>query len=126
MQHSDTHPEYWFDLARDDETSARILAREAGPPGIAAYHYHQAAEKMLKGLIAKRNMEIPRIHDLERLFRTAQKAGENPEEPAFDAVTLIQSYYADLRYPRGDLIGVDDLTGIAAALDVLAKAIFKN
>ena len=81
---------------------------------------------MLEGVIARGNAEVPRIHDLERLFGTAQKAGENPGEPAFDAVTLIQSYYADLRYPHGDRIGVDDLARIAAALEVLSYAVSKT
>jgi HEPN domain-containing protein len=115
MPHSDKDPEYWFDLARSDEISARILARESGPPEIAAYHYHQAVEKLLKGLIARSGIEIPRIHDLDRLLLVAQKRGDIPVELLFDPVSLIQSYYADLRYPRGDRITVMDLAKIADA-----------
>lgn len=48
MPHNDSDPQYWFELAEDDEKSARILVREGAAPDIAAYHFHQAAEKYLK------------------------------------------------------------------------------
>lgn len=61
---NDSDCDYWYSLAHDDDKSARILARKGAAADIAAYHFHQAVEKMLKGLIAQKNGEIPRIHDL--------------------------------------------------------------
>lgn len=61
MQPNDLDPAYWFQLAADDEASARILARESGPPDIAVYHFHQAIEKLLKAHIAKSGATIPPI-----------------------------------------------------------------
>jgi HEPN domain-containing protein len=89
MPHGDKDPEYWFDLAKSDEIS--------------------------EGLIARHGIEIPRIHDLDRLLRVAQKRGDIPVELIFDPVSLIQPYYADFRYPRGDRITVIDLAKIADA-----------
>jgi HEPN domain-containing protein len=121
MPHSDTSPEYWYELARDDEESARILIRESAAPDIAAYHLHQAVEKTLKGIIAGKGAEVPRIHDLERLFLKAQSLGAELAESAFDAIALIQSYYSDFRYPRGDRLGPADLERISKAFGDLEK-----
>ena len=117
MPHSDSSPEYWFDLASDDEESARILVRESAPPDIAAYHFHQSLEKILKGHIARATADIPRIHDLERLFRKVQSLGIDVHEDAFDRVALIQSFYSDFRYPRGARIVSSDLARIVTAFD---------
>ncbi|MEI6389226.1 MAG: HEPN domain-containing protein [Spirochaetota bacterium] len=120
MPHSDTTAEYWFALARDDEKSARILLRESAAPDIIAYHFHQAIEKALKGGIARTGHDIPRTHDLERLFKTAQSYGANLDEGLFDAIALIHSYYSDLRYPRGDRLTSADAARIAAAFGEIA------
>lgn len=125
MPHSDTSAEYWYELARDDEESARILVRESAPADIAAYHFHQAIEKTLKGLIAEQGAEIPRIHDLERLFMKAKNLGAEFPNAAFDAIALIQSYYSDFRYPHGDRLGTEDLKRVVEAFDLL-KALRKD
>ena len=91
MPHNDSDPQYWFELAEDDEKSARILVREGAAPDIAAYHFHQAAEKYLKGLIAAKGGEIPRVHDLERLFKLAELLGVRVSQTDFDELSLIQS-----------------------------------
>jgi HEPN domain-containing protein len=72
MPHSDTSPEYWLELPQDDEESARILVRESASPDIAAYHFHQVIEKRLKAILAGKGADVPRIHDLECLFKKAQ------------------------------------------------------
>jgi HEPN domain-containing protein len=125
MPHSDSSPEYWFELASDDEESARILVRESASSDIAAYHFHQALEKILKGNIARATADIPRIHDLERLFRKAQSLGIDVPEDAFDRVALIQAYYSDFRHPRGERIGSPDLARIVRAFDE-AKTMLAN
>jgi HEPN domain-containing protein len=61
MPHSDSSPEHRYELASEDEESARILVRESASPNIAAYHFHQALEKNLKGSIAGKGSDIPRI-----------------------------------------------------------------
>lgn len=120
MPLNDSDCGYWYDLARDDEKSARILAREGAPADIAAYHFHQSAEKTLKGIIAENSGEIPRVHDLDRLFKVAERLGFAFGEEDFDSLSLIQSYYSDLRYPRGERLGLQDLERIIAAYDALS------
>lgn len=100
--------------------SARILAREGAPADIAAYHFHQAVEKTLKGVIAEKGGEIPCVHDLERLFKVVERLGSDFHPNDFDAVSLIQSYYSDLRYPRGERLCRPDLDRIVAAYESLS------
>jgi HEPN domain-containing protein len=116
---NDNTPEYWYELALDDEHSASILVHAGAAPNIAAYHYHQALEKSLKGLIAANKGDVPRIHDLERLFKTAESLGVVFPENAFDAFALIQSYYSELRYPRGDRLSPHDLQRIISVYQQL-------
>jgi len=61
-------PEYWLELASHDLETCQILNREKGPQDIIIYHYHQCIEKILKSEILRTSKNIPRIHDLERLF----------------------------------------------------------
>lgn len=119
MPHNDSDPQYWLELAEDDEKSARILVREGAAPDIAAYHFHQAAEKYLKGWIAAKGGDIPRVHDLERLFKLAELLGVRVSQTDFDELSLIQSYYSELRYPRGDRLEHSDLDRIIEAFELL-------
>jgi HEPN domain-containing protein len=99
MQLDDKAPEYWYFLASQDEESAEILRREQGPLGICAYHYHQAAEKKLKGAILAARSVFPYIHDLRRLYGILRIA--RPDLPDLaDPIEELQSAYTDLRYPR--------------------------
>jgi HEPN domain-containing protein len=112
MPRSDRQPEYWFDLARDDMRGAEILAREAGPLDIAGYHYHQALEKTLKNLLMKAKVEIPRIHDVERLFRMLPDPIREKAQAVPESISFTNSFYSSFRYPHGDRLSNSDLDRI--------------
>lgn len=57
-------------LASRDERAAHVL--QADPTidnATIAFHYQQAAEKLLKALLAEHNVDYPLTHDLERWHR---------------------------------------------------------
>jgi HEPN domain-containing protein len=108
MPLNDKDPEYWFNLAEKDEISAEILRRESGPPEISAYHYHQAAEKMLKGALLLSHASVPFIHDLQRLYGILRECNDELADISSEVINL-QSSYADLRYPRGDTLDALEL-----------------
>lgn len=57
-------------LAKRDEHGAHILqADPTADVALIGFHYQQAAEKLLKALLAERNVDYPLTHDLERLLR---------------------------------------------------------
>src|SRR5712691_1568305 len=58
----------WLVIAGEDARVARACLRMAPPAvGVAAYHCHQAAEKILKGLLIIAAADFRMTHDLDRL-----------------------------------------------------------
>lgn len=59
----------WLAKARADLDAARLLRTNPEiPTEIVAFHYQQAAEKALRGLLAARGVVPPHIHDLRALL----------------------------------------------------------
>jgi HEPN domain-containing protein len=122
MRLNDREPSYWFNLAARDFESAEILLSSLGPAEISAYHYHQAAEKLLKGAILEAGTDFPFIHDLQRLYGLLRVA--NPAIPDIaESVVELQTIYADLRYPRGGEFDPQDLQCVREAYLSLRTAI---
>ncbi|OHD78834.1 MAG: hypothetical protein A3J97_01695 [Spirochaetes bacterium RIFOXYC1_FULL_54_7] len=122
MPLSDSDPKYWFELASRDEESAEILRREVGPREITAYHYHQAAEKLLKGAILLNSTKFPFIHDLQRLYGILREVAPKLPEIS-DAIIELQSMYTDFRYPHGDLVDARRLEKAHTAYILIKSAI---
>jgi HEPN domain-containing protein len=122
MPLSDSDPKYWFELALRDAESGDILRRESGPKEIAAYHYHQAAEKLLKGAILSGDARFPYIHDLQRLYGVLREAVPGLPDIS-DAVIDLQSMYTVFRYPHGDMIDEGRLDRAYAAYRMIKSAI---
>jgi HEPN domain-containing protein len=62
----------WMVIAREDMRVARACLRMEPPAiGVAAYHSHQAAEKLLKGLLIIAAAEFRMTHDLNWLASVA-------------------------------------------------------
>lgn len=57
----------WLKAAEEDALVARSVGSIA--PGAAAFHWQQAAEKLLKALLAAAEVDIPRTHDLVYLWK---------------------------------------------------------
>jgi HEPN domain-containing protein len=107
-------PAYWLALAARDAESAEILMKESGPAEISAYHFHQAAEKLLKGAILEAGQTFPFIHDLQRLYGILRIADSTIPDIAKPIVEL-QLVYGDLRYPKGGEFDRRDLERIREA-----------
>ena len=60
--------ESWLAAAEADLQAALVLGRQAHiPASITSFHFQQAAEKALKGLLVVRGEAPPHIHDLRVL-----------------------------------------------------------
>ena len=89
-----------LDLATNADHDLRMaeigLAHRA-PLDTVAFHIQQAAEKMLKALLASRAMEYPRTHDLDALLDLIVPL--YPEFESFREPLLgLSSYAVDMRY----------------------------
>lgn len=87
--------EEWLGKARADLTAARFLRSNTEiPPEIAAFHYQQAAEKALKGLLVAKGEVPPHVHDLRALLWRLEDVSLCPD----DAESLTP-YAVLYRYP---------------------------
>jgi HEPN domain-containing protein len=121
MPLNDRNPEYWFELARHDVDSAKLLHRESGFADIIVYHLHQGVERIRKGLILVQGGNFPYIHDLERLFKILCD-----QEPRYadllEPVITLQSYYQDLRYPQAEFLSSTELEkSLSAFVEIISK-----
>jgi HEPN domain-containing protein len=89
-------------LARQDERAAHVLQQDPEvSDAMVGFHYQQATEKLLKALLADRNVDVPRTHDLLRLLELVREAGYEIaiREEDFDALT---PFAVTLRYEDGE------------------------
>jgi hypothetical protein len=111
------------------DPQAELLLRKAGedratlefdlPEAIFGFHAQQAYEKLLKALIAARNIRFDRTHDLEKLIAQVEAIGEGPLPLPTD-FPMLQSYAVFLRYDDPEPEQVIDRARVRADIDTLA------
>jgi HEPN domain-containing protein len=67
MNDRTSHGRAWLAKAGSDLAAARLLLEVHGPADIVCFHAQQAAEKLLKAILASSERPIPRTHNLEEL-----------------------------------------------------------
>jgi HEPN domain-containing protein len=83
--------------AESDLRTAELCVEHSGPLDAAAFHIQQAAEKLLKSLLASRGTEFPRTHDLEDLIDLALP--DFPDlEPFRERLLGLNPYAVEMRY----------------------------
>ena len=89
----------WVWKAESDFKTAGHLC-QGGPDFAegAAFHSQQSAEKYLKAFLVWHQIEFPKTHDIEALFRLAGKADDKIPEILREAV-ILTPYGVDYRYP---------------------------
>lgn len=87
-------------LAREDERAASVLDTAAIGDVLVGFHYQQAVEKLLKALLAEREVDFPKTHDLVRLLRLARAEGCEVQVFEEDLAQLIP-FAVTLRYRGG-------------------------
>ena len=88
----------WLKYAEVDLLSAEKLLNEEKLTQSVAYHSHQAVEKSLKAMLENKNIRIPKIHDLEKLYGMIIKAGIKVKLDE-DILAQVNDVYIDSRYP---------------------------
>ena len=115
----------WLQRAQYDLLSARHLrTNERIPGGVAAFHYQQAAEKALKGLILAGGSDPERTHDLRALLTRVPRLSDLDE----DAAESLTSFAVLARYPGfsaqvpGDELDAFDRVA-HASIEALARVV---
>ena len=89
----------WFAFAKMDLGAAEhLLTMRPVPVEIICYHCEQAAEKLLKGVLAAFNTEPPKTHDLVQLCKLCSEKDTRYAELA-DACIELTPYGVQVRYP---------------------------
>ena len=87
-----------FILAKRDEHAAHVLAADGSVEDeLIGFHYQQATEKLLKALLAERNIDFPRTHDIVRLMELVDDADYDVPAPLQELASLT-SFAVALRY----------------------------
>jgi len=106
--------------AEEDETAAHTLLPVAQvTDAIVAFHAQQTVEKVLKAVLASRDIEFPFTHDLGLLEELCTSSGiAIPDELA--EIDRLTPYAARARYEAPDPATVDRETALALASAALA------
>lgn len=92
--------------AHDDAYVVEHLAADAAAPDwVLGFHAQQAAEKAIKAVLAKRNIEFPRTHNLAMLLELLRRDGSQLPPDSEDLPRLVPFGVA-LRYD--DALGADE------------------
>ena len=91
----------WMRRARSDLAVASLTEDERIAPEILAFHAQQAAEKALKGMLVRRQVDFPHTHDIRLLLDLCLTAGFEGIDTLAAAVGLTR-YAVATRYPSGD------------------------
>jgi len=90
----------WLNYAKTDLLNCELIINEEFLTNIVAFHPQQVVEKSFKALIEEKGLNIPRVHNLQRLFGVIQSFIH--EEIDMPKLVLLDSIYTSSRYP-GDI-----------------------
>lgn len=89
-------------LAREDLLAGESILTLSMPSyGSASFHAQQAAEKSLKGLLVRHQVEFTKTHNIGQLLRLAEPLAPGIGERLVEAATLTP-FGVRVRYPRHD------------------------
>ncbi len=90
----------WLDYAKADLQACKKMISDDLLTNIVAFHTQQLVEKCFKAILEEKNLKIPRIHSLIRLFDIIEKIIDF--ELDLKILNIIDRVYIKSRYP-GDL-----------------------
>jgi HEPN domain-containing protein len=88
----------WLKKAELDLRTAVRLAPEQVFRDIVVFHAQQAAEKYLKALLTKRQLEFPKTHEIRRLLDLLSESDGEISEELADVIWL-DPFGVAIRYP---------------------------
>jgi HEPN domain-containing protein len=116
----------WIEKADADLEVARRMAAEAAGNlrirEIVGFHCQQSAEKYLKALLTRRQIEFPKTHDIKTLL---QLVGD-PVANSLSGAKWLNPFGVEIRYPgeTAEMLPGDDAKAIeiASRSNLLPKA----
>jgi HEPN domain-containing protein len=118
----------WIEKAGADLSAARSLAAEAGTSlrirEIVGFHCQQAAEKYLKGLLTRWQIEFPKTHDIQALLSLVGAVDTRAAAAMRDARWLTP-FGVEVRWPGDatEMLPGDEVRAIEIAAKVERTAL---
>jgi HEPN domain-containing protein len=93
--------EEWLRYAKNDLIVAHHVFEDLHPKQteISAWHCQQCAEKALKAFLVARDIDPPKIHDLDELVKRCQNIDAGFSEIQYDC-EKVNPYGSGVRYPN--------------------------
>lgn len=89
----------WLARAEEDLAAARlILGGSLSSWGTSSFHSQQAAEKALKALLVRHQINFRKSHDIGELLQLAEPAAPGISAE-LSAATVLTAHAVDTRYP---------------------------
>ena len=89
----------WISLAEEDLKASSELLEFADLPKAILFHCQQAVEKIFKAVLEEYNLRVPKIHNIEELYRLMPDAVRNEMNVEPDTLSRLSDIYIDTRYP---------------------------
>src|SRR5437879_3428840 len=110
----------WIEKAEADLEVAKRMAAEA-PDNlrireIVGFHCQQAAEKYLKALLTRYQIEFPKTHDIKTLLQLVRSAS-SPVAASLSGASWLTPFGVEIRYPgeTAELLPGDEVKAIEIA-----------
>jgi HEPN domain-containing protein len=113
MSAADAEAGRWLRYAQEDLRTAQVLLRDPATliPRHACGLAQQAAEKAIKALLVRHQIDFPRTHDLDLLWSKLPAAARAVVSP--EALAELSEWAVESRYP-GDWPDADEVDARAA------------
>lgn len=87
----------WLDNAVDDLDTIKEIVGIEHLSNIVAFHCQQCIEKSFKSVLEEYEQDVPRVHDLAKLYGQINKIKDFKFDE--DILDILSSVYIDARYP---------------------------
>jgi HEPN domain-containing protein len=95
-----TFTKQWLQKAEEDILAATsLLDAEIRVHAVICFHFQQAAEKYIKGLLSEFDIEFIKTHDLSRLLDLFIEKGWKVTDDCMNSALLLSEYGVLPRYP---------------------------
>jgi len=89
----------WLKASKIDLDSIGYIIQVEHLTTVVAFHAQQSVEKALKALIVSKDITVPKIHALNKLFALVK---DDLKVEGFEMIDMLDDLYIESRYP-GDL-----------------------
>jgi HEPN domain-containing protein len=89
----------WISLSEEDLKASSELLEFADLPKAILFHCQQSVEKILKAVLEEYDLRVPKIHNIEELYRLMPDAIKESLNISLDHLSGLSDIYIDTRYP---------------------------